>query len=53
MLALYFDYFWSLMSRSLFFMAGGALLFAGGFLLERQRRRLIGGMAPQEPGGAP
>ncbi len=42
MLALYFNHFWTLMDRSLFFMGGGALLFVGGYLLERQRRRLIG-----------
>jgi uncharacterized membrane protein len=51
MLALYFNYFWTLMDRSLFFMGGGALLLAGGFLLERQRRRLVGRIAGP-PGGA-
>ncbi len=36
----YIDTFWTLMNRSFFFMAGGALLLAGGWLLERQRRTL-------------
>ncbi len=40
LLARYFDTFWSLMNRSLFFMGGGLLLLGGGYLLERQRRRL-------------
>jgi len=43
-LAIYFDRFWSLMDRSLFFMGGGALLFLGGYALERQRRKLLRGM---------
>jgi uncharacterized membrane protein len=54
MLALYFNHFWTLMDRSIFFMGGGALLFVGGYLLERQRRRLIGRIgAAREEGGAP
>lgn len=40
-LARYFDTFWSLMDRSLFFMAGGVLLLAGGGWLERRRRALL------------
>jgi uncharacterized membrane protein len=44
-LAIYFDSFWSLMDRSLFFMGGGALLVLGGYAMERQRRRLTAGMA--------
>lgn len=36
----YFDTFWSLLNRSYFFMLGGLLLIAGGFFLERQRRKL-------------
>jgi len=40
LLARYFDTFWSLMDRSLFFMGGGLLLLGGGYWLERQRRRL-------------
>lgn len=40
LLARYFDTFWSLMDRSLFFMGGGLLLLGGGYWLERQRRKL-------------
>jgi uncharacterized membrane protein len=40
LLSRYFDTFWSLLDRSFFFMAGGAVLLAGGYFLERQRRRL-------------
>ncbi|HEY3366039.1 MAG TPA: DUF2157 domain-containing protein [Symbiobacteriaceae bacterium] len=35
----YFDFFFSAMSRSGFFMVGGILLLGGGWLLERNRRR--------------
>src|SRR5439155_12675044 len=37
----YFDWFWTLMPRSLFFIGGGLLLLLGGLALERTRRRLI------------
>ncbi len=40
-LQLYFDTFWSLADRAYFFIGGGVVLFAGGYLLERQRRRLL------------
>lgn len=43
-LARYFDTFWSLMDRALFFMAGGVLLLAGGGWLERRRRVLMSGI---------
>jgi uncharacterized membrane protein len=36
----YCDFFWELLSRSLFFMIGGAILVTGGVLLERKRREL-------------
>ena len=39
--ARYFDMFWDLMPRSVFFMAGGVLMITGGVILERQRRRVI------------
>ncbi len=39
MLTRYFDLFFSAMNRSLFFMLGGLLLLAGGWFLERNRRR--------------
>jgi len=38
----YFDSFWNLMPRALFFLLGGILLLGGGIALERQRRRLLG-----------
>ncbi|TCV86405.1 DUF2157 domain-containing protein [Sulfurirhabdus autotrophica] len=44
-LARYFDTFWTLLDRSLFFMAGGVLLLAGGGWLERSRRSLMHDMA--------
>lgn len=40
-LARYFDTFWSLMNRSLFFMVGGLLLLAGGYFLESRRRAMV------------
>lgn len=40
-LARYFDTFWSLFDRALFFMVGGVLLLAGGGWLERRRRKLL------------
>jgi uncharacterized membrane protein len=39
MIAVYFMEFFTLMNRSLFVMGGGAVLIAGVYLLERQRRR--------------
>ncbi len=38
LIAVYFMTFWSLMGRSLFVMGAGALLIAGVYVLERQRR---------------
>lgn len=40
-LARYFDTFWSLLDRALFFMVGGALLLVGGGWLEQRRRRVL------------
>ena len=37
----YFDLFWDIMPRSLFFMAGGAILLAGGIWLEKSRKKWI------------
>jgi uncharacterized membrane protein len=48
LLSRYLDTFWTLMGRSYFFMVGGVLLLAGGYLLERQRRRLTRGMGGGE-----
>lgn len=50
LLARYFDTFWTLLDRSLFFMAGGVLVLGGGWWLEHQRRRLTGGMAGEHDG---
>ncbi|MCR4263339.1 MAG: DUF2157 domain-containing protein [Candidatus Roizmanbacteria bacterium] len=36
----YFDLFWDLFDRSIFFIFGGVLLVVGGFILESQRRKL-------------
>ena len=41
LLARYVDTFWTLLDRSLFFMAGGLLLLTGGAWLERGRRVLV------------
>ena len=40
-IARYFDFFWDMLPKSLFFMAGGLLLLVGGTLLERNRRKII------------
>jgi len=37
----YFNIFWEMLPKSLFFMVGGVVLMVGGALLERQRRILI------------
>lgn len=53
LIARYFDTFWTLMDRSLFFMAGGAALLIGGYVLERQRRRLAQRIADGRGEGTP
>lgn len=40
LLSRYFDTFWTLLDRSMFFIAGGLVLIAGGYFLEQQRRKL-------------
>lgn len=40
----YFDFFWGTMNRSLFFMGGGLLLLSAGFLIERNRRKILSEM---------
>ncbi len=37
----YFDFFWRLLPRSLFFIVGGLLLLLGGVFLERKRRKIL------------
>jgi uncharacterized membrane protein len=39
-IAKYFDFFWDLMPRSLFFLVGGAVLVLGGIALEKKRREI-------------
>ncbi len=39
-LAKYFDFFWTLLDRSLFFVIGGAILLIGGIFLEGKRREI-------------
>ena len=39
-IAKYFDFFWDLLARSVFFMVGGIILVIGGIILERKRREL-------------
>jgi uncharacterized membrane protein len=39
--ARYFDFFWGLLPRSLFFILGGLLLLFGGIILERKRRKIL------------
>ncbi|HUL36187.1 MAG TPA: DUF2157 domain-containing protein [Thermodesulfobacteriota bacterium] len=39
--ARYFDFFWELLPRSLFFILGGLLLLFGGIILERKRRKIL------------
>ena len=36
----YFDFFWGLLDRSIFFMVGGLILVLGGIALERKRRQI-------------
>ena len=43
-LARYFDTFWKILPRSLFFLVGGVLLIAGGMYMERQRQALTARM---------
>ncbi|MDQ6968799.1 MAG: DUF2157 domain-containing protein [Mariprofundaceae bacterium] len=44
LLSRYFDTFWKLLDRSLFFMVGGVLLIALGIILEKKRRKLVAGI---------
>lgn len=43
----YFDTFWTLLDRSLFFILGGLLLLGGGFYLEKHRRKITAKIAPE------
>jgi uncharacterized membrane protein len=46
--ARYFDFFWNLMSRSLFFMIGGLILVFCSIILERKRRELKNALGKAE-----
>ena len=48
----YFEYSTTLFDRSLVFVGAGVILLAGGFLLERGRRRMLDAMRAGEPGRA-
>jgi uncharacterized membrane protein len=50
-IARYFDLFWKLLPRSLFFILGGLLLLFGGVLLERKRRKILSSFDIEEAGG--
>jgi uncharacterized membrane protein len=53
LLTRYFDTFWTLLNRSYFFMVGGLLLLVGGYVIERQRRRITALIAARGTGAAP
>ena len=48
--ARYFDFFWELLPRSLFFILGGLLLLFGGIILERKRRKILASFQIEEVG---
>ncbi|NWF94441.1 MAG: DUF2157 domain-containing protein [Syntrophaceae bacterium] len=50
-IARYFDLFWKLLPRSLFFIVGGLLLLLGGIMLERKRRRVLASFNIEEADG--
>jgi len=50
-IARYFDFFWELLPRSLFFILGGLLLLLGGILLERKRRKILSAFDIEEADG--
>jgi len=50
-IARYFDFFWELLPRSLFFILGGLLLLFGGILLERKRRKILSSFDVEEVDG--
>lgn len=49
-IARYFDFFWELLPRSLFFILGGLLLLLGGVILERKRRKILASFNIEEAG---
>jgi uncharacterized membrane protein len=49
-IARYFDVFWELLPRSLFFILGGLLLLFGGIILERKRKKILSSFNIEESG---
>jgi uncharacterized membrane protein len=47
-IARYFDFFWKMLPRSLFFIGGGIILLAGGIFLERKRRMVLQSFGAKE-----
>lgn len=43
--ARYFDFFWELLPRSVFFIIGGVILLLGGVMLEKKRRKVLAAFA--------
>jgi len=50
-IARYFDFFWELLPRSLFFVVGGLLLLFGGIILEKKRRKILSSFNIEEADG--
>jgi len=40
-IARYFDFFWKMLPRSVFFIIGGIILLSGGVILEKKRRKIL------------
>jgi uncharacterized membrane protein len=47
-IARYFDVFWKLLPRSLFFIIGGLILLSGGVFLEKKRRKVLASFNMEE-----
>lgn len=47
-IARYFDFFWTMLPRSLFFIVGGLMLISGSLLLERKRKRVLASFSIKE-----
>jgi uncharacterized membrane protein len=46
--ARYFDFFWELLPRSVFFILGGLMLLVGGILLEKKRKKILASFQIEE-----
>jgi uncharacterized membrane protein len=49
-IARYFDAFWKLLPRSLFFILGGLILLSGGVFIEKKRRKILASFNMEEVG---